>query len=182
MKKYCRGWSWSDWVWYILHLSCCDSVFRQRFASSWKCKTLLFIKLPQSLLSPVPKASIYFSLCLCHQIFWLTGVAILLGWRSTLQLFTDRRNYKVHTTGRMQNENISICGYMKILVDIDRSNGIDIQLAQLWKIHIIRSKAIWTTNLSTWFLCLLSWNGQWHELSKSGRPDKLVVSGLLTKE
>ncbi|XP_011073777.1 vesicle transport protein GOT1 isoform X2 [Sesamum indicum] len=27
-------------------------------------------------------------------IFWLTGVAILLGWRSTLQLFTNRRNYK----------------------------------------------------------------------------------------
>ncbi|KAL3634311.1 hypothetical protein CASFOL_021365 [Castilleja foliolosa] len=27
-------------------------------------------------------------------IFWLAGVAILLGWRSTLQLFTNRRNYK----------------------------------------------------------------------------------------
>ncbi|KAI3459746.1 hypothetical protein Pfo_016409 [Paulownia fortunei] len=27
-------------------------------------------------------------------IFWLTGVAILLGWRSTLQLFINRRNYK----------------------------------------------------------------------------------------
>ncbi|KAL0368577.1 UNVERIFIED_CONTAM: hypothetical protein Scaly_1076600 [Sesamum calycinum] len=30
-------------------------------------------------------------------IFWLTGVAILLGWRSTLQLFTNRRNYKGFT-------------------------------------------------------------------------------------
>ncbi|KAG8375948.1 hypothetical protein BUALT_Bualt09G0012200 [Buddleja alternifolia] len=28
-------------------------------------------------------------------IFWLTGVAILLGWRSTFQLFTNRRNYKM---------------------------------------------------------------------------------------
>ncbi|XP_027119427.2 vesicle transport protein GOT1 [Coffea eugenioides] len=27
-------------------------------------------------------------------ILWLAGVALLLGWRSTLQLFTDRRNYK----------------------------------------------------------------------------------------
>ncbi|PSS23987.1 Vesicle transport protein [Actinidia chinensis var. chinensis] len=27
-------------------------------------------------------------------IFWLTGVAILLGLRSTLQLFTNRSNYK----------------------------------------------------------------------------------------
>ncbi|CAA0819812.1 Got1/Sft2-like vescicle transport protein family [Striga hermonthica] len=27
-------------------------------------------------------------------IFWLAGVAILLGWRSTWQLFTNRRNYK----------------------------------------------------------------------------------------
>ncbi|GKU87602.1 hypothetical protein SLE2022_184070 [Rubroshorea leprosula] len=27
-------------------------------------------------------------------IFCLTGVAILLGWYSTLQLFTSRRNYK----------------------------------------------------------------------------------------
>ncbi|KAF5942039.1 vesicle transport protein GOT1 [Camellia sinensis] len=27
-------------------------------------------------------------------IFWLAGVALLLGWRSTLQLFTSRSNYK----------------------------------------------------------------------------------------
>ncbi|CAK9141638.1 unnamed protein product [Ilex paraguariensis] len=27
-------------------------------------------------------------------ILWLAGVALLLGWRSTLQLFTDRTNYK----------------------------------------------------------------------------------------
>ncbi|PIA29803.1 hypothetical protein AQUCO_05800107v1 [Aquilegia coerulea] len=27
-------------------------------------------------------------------IFWLCGVAILLGWRSTWQLFTKRANYK----------------------------------------------------------------------------------------
>ncbi|KAL7124352.1 hypothetical protein ABFS83_14G042900 [Erythranthe nasuta] len=27
-------------------------------------------------------------------IFWLTGVALLLGLRSTLQLFTNRTNYK----------------------------------------------------------------------------------------
>uniref|UniRef100_A0A5B7BHU3 Putative vesicle transport protein GOT1B isoform X1 n=1 Tax=Davidia involucrata TaxID=16924 RepID=A0A5B7BHU3_DAVIN len=27
-------------------------------------------------------------------IFWLAGVALLLGWRSTLQLFTNRSNYK----------------------------------------------------------------------------------------
>ncbi|KAL8491893.1 hypothetical protein ACS0TY_023475 [Phlomoides rotata] len=51
-----------------------------------------------SLLSLPPTQGIYFHvspcLHLCHQIFWLTGVAILLGWRSTLQLFTNRRNYK----------------------------------------------------------------------------------------
>ncbi|EXB70347.1 Vesicle transport protein GOT1A [Morus notabilis] len=28
-------------------------------------------------------------------IFWLTGVAILLGWRSTLKLFTNQAYYKV---------------------------------------------------------------------------------------
>ncbi|XP_024022204.1 vesicle transport protein GOT1 [Morus notabilis] len=27
-------------------------------------------------------------------IFWLTGVAILLGWRSTLKLFTNQAYYK----------------------------------------------------------------------------------------
>ncbi|CAI9108782.1 OLC1v1008465C1 [Oldenlandia corymbosa var. corymbosa] len=27
-------------------------------------------------------------------IFWLAGVGLLLGWRSTLQLFTNRMNYK----------------------------------------------------------------------------------------
>ncbi|KAI5565534.1 hypothetical protein POPTR_014G151000v4 [Populus trichocarpa] len=27
-------------------------------------------------------------------IFWLSGVAILLGWRSTWKLFTNRENYK----------------------------------------------------------------------------------------
>jgi hypothetical protein len=27
-------------------------------------------------------------------IFWLSGVTILLGWRSTLSLFTNRENYK----------------------------------------------------------------------------------------
>ncbi|GMN33093.1 hypothetical protein TIFTF001_003976 [Ficus carica] len=28
-------------------------------------------------------------------IFWLSGVAILLGWRSTLRLFTNQANYKL---------------------------------------------------------------------------------------
>ncbi|KAJ9178431.1 hypothetical protein P3X46_010312 [Hevea brasiliensis] len=27
-------------------------------------------------------------------IFWLAGVAILLGWRSTLNIFTNKANYK----------------------------------------------------------------------------------------
>ncbi|CAH2040452.1 unnamed protein product [Thlaspi arvense] len=27
-------------------------------------------------------------------IFWLAGVGLLLGWRATVQLFTNRSNYK----------------------------------------------------------------------------------------
>lgn len=33
--------------------------------------------------------------CFFFQIFFLSGVAILLGWQSTLQLFTQKRNFKV---------------------------------------------------------------------------------------
>ncbi|KAL6185548.1 hypothetical protein ACLB2K_041680 [Fragaria x ananassa] len=36
--------------------------------------------------------------CLCFvamkQIFWLSGVALLLGWRSTVNVFTSRANVK----------------------------------------------------------------------------------------
>lgn len=53
--------------------------------------TFLTLVLPYSL-SPLLFSFIKNISC---QIFWLTGVALLLGWRSTWNLFTSRANYKV---------------------------------------------------------------------------------------